>query len=130
MLLTLEAVVLVVFAGLLVRDVIAGDSGGTAQGLTEAVLVLVFAAGAVGMAYALDRNEGWARTPALLWHLFLLPIGFSLIGADRTLLGAGVLVLAALGVVLAWRSSARRFDDEDDDGEAAGGGAVQSGRAG
>lgn len=120
LLLALEGLVLVVFAGVLVRDVVAGDAGGTAQGLTEAVLVLVFAAGALWMAYGLDRSEGWARTPALLWHLFLLPIGFSLVGADRTVLGVGVLVLAAAGVVLAWRASARTFEEDDDPADPAG----------
>ncbi|YAL82483.1 hypothetical protein ACMYYO_11175 [Dermacoccaceae bacterium W4C1] len=108
----LEGLALIGFALLLVSDVIRGQADGTSQALAEAVLVLIFAAAAGWLAYGLWHGLRWARTPTLLWHVFLLPIGFSMLGADATIWGIGTLALAAAGLILGWRSPIGDFEDD------------------
>jgi hypothetical protein len=70
----------------------------------DALLVVVFAAimaALLGLfGWNLLRRRGWARGPAVVLELMLLPIGWFMIGGNLAWLGIPVFVLGLLGVGL------------------------------
>lgn len=110
----LQAVALLGLTGVLVVDVLRDAADDTTQALTEAGLVLVFALAAAALAKGLFAGTGWARTPALVWNLLLLPVSFSMFGAGQVALGTVVIVLAVLSLVMVWRSPALHYVGDDD----------------
>ncbi len=80
---------------LLVELVVATPTSALAAGFTTAMALLAGAA-LVLVARALRRGQRWARSPAVLVQLFLLPVAYGLVqSAERSLLGW---VLLAWGV--------------------------------
>jgi hypothetical protein len=71
-----------------------------AAALPSALMVTVFAAFLsavlVGLARALSRRRAWARGPAIVLELLLVPIGYSMAGSGLPWLGVP-LILVGLG---------------------------------
>lgn len=97
----LEGLVGVGFAGFLALNATsaAQDVGGV---LGEAGLFLVIGAAVLALARGLARGRFWARTPAILVQLLMLPVAWSLLTGDRVLLGlaAGLVPLAVLALLM------------------------------
>ncbi|AKU16253.1 hypothetical protein [Luteipulveratus mongoliensis] len=89
-----QAAALVVLVVIALAQVITGHADGVTQALTEAALVLVFAACAAALAWALLHGKAVARTPTLVWNALLLPVGASMVSGGATVVGVVVLVCA------------------------------------
>lgn len=108
-----QALALVALTILLLVHVLDGSTENGLQGVTEAVLVLAFAACAAGLAVALHRGRALAKTPTLVWNALLLPVSFSMISAGQHLIGFTVLAFA--GVTFVAALTLPRPSDPDDD---------------
>ena len=102
----LQALAAIVFTGALV--VRAGSTPvGVGPVLGEAGFFLLVAAALAAVAAGLLVGRYWARTPALVTQLLLLPVVYSLLGPSRQLLlglAAGALVFATFMLLLNERS--------------------------
>jgi hypothetical protein len=90
------------FAGYLVVNG-ASAAQGTGAVLPEAGLFLVIGAAVLALARGLARGRFWARTPAIVVQLLLLPVDWSLLmTAHRVVAGllAGALLLATLALLM------------------------------
>lgn len=96
--------VLLVFVVVLLVEGISGEEGQTGRAVAEAALVLVFALVVLLLAAGVGSRNPTARTPALLWHVLLLPIGFSMLGQGTWLPGTVVLLVAVAGLVSVWQA--------------------------
>jgi hypothetical protein len=98
-LLVAESVALV---GLVIFLAYEGLSSG-ADNVRVALGVTVFAAFLAalfgGLARALSHRRGWARGPAIVLELLLLPIGYSIFGGGLWWLGLVVMVVGLSGAV-------------------------------
>ena len=98
----LEGLLGVGFAGYLVIRASSAALGITAV-LGEAAMFLLLGAAVMFVAFGLLRGRFWARTPAIVTQLLLLPVVYSLLVPSRQLvagLGAAVVVLGALALLL------------------------------
>jgi uncharacterized membrane protein YhaH (DUF805 family) len=102
-LLTAEAVVLAGVTAFFVYEDVAAtpDSVRDALAITGyfAVLTLLLA----GLAWALARRRAWARGPAIVLELMLVPVGYYMLEAGQPAFGVPVIVvgLAGAGLLLA-----------------------------
>ncbi|NHN54529.1 hypothetical protein G9U51_01885 [Calidifontibacter sp. DB0510] len=101
------AVTAVHAVGLLVVavDAVIGMGGSADRGraLSFALTVVVLAACAGALAWALAGQRAFARTPTLLWHGFALLAAFTLTTSGAPALGILIGLTALLGLVLALR---------------------------
>jgi hypothetical protein len=51
------------------------------------------------LSWALHRRRPWARGPAIVLHMFMLPLGLSM-AANGNVLGAGALLAGVAGCVV------------------------------
>lgn len=74
--------------------------------LGEAGFFLIVAVTLLAVGAGLVRGRRWARTPALVTQLLLLPVAYSLLSSGRTLLGvlAGAFVFATFMLLINERS--------------------------
>ena len=92
---------------------------GMAAALGEAGFFLLVAVALGAVAWGLVTGRRWARTPAIVTQLLLLPVVYSLIGPSRQLLLGlltGAVVFAAFMLLIsersrAWSMGADRVDD-------------------
>jgi hypothetical protein len=92
----------VIFAGYLLTRAGAASLGLGAV-LGEAGMFLIIGAAVLFVAWGLHRGRFWARTPAIVTQLLLLPVVYSLLVPSGQLVAgllAGVVVLAALSLLL------------------------------
>jgi Ca2+/Na+ antiporter len=92
-------------AALVVRS--GGTDLGTGAVLGEAGFFLVVAVAVAAVAAGLVRGRRWARTPALVVQLLLLPVVYSLLGPSRQVLlglACGALVFATFMLLINERS--------------------------
>jgi hypothetical protein len=85
-----------VLAFLLYQDVIGAvdtAQGAAAVTLYTALLVVVLG----GLTWALHRRRRWARGPAIVVHLLLVPIGFTMAGSGLPALGIPVMLIGLVG---------------------------------
>jgi hypothetical protein len=83
---------------LLVSDVSGGAASQSgAIGVIGYVLVFAFIFGL--LSWALRGKRAWARGPAIVLHMFMLPIGLALL-ANGSLLGVAALLAGLAGCVL------------------------------
>jgi len=110
----LEALAAAAFAVVLALRATATQLGmGAVVG--EAVFFLLVAVALGAVAAGLVTGRRWARTPAIVTQLLLLPVVYSLIGPSRQLvlgLVAGVVVAAAFMLLISERSRAWSMGDE------------------
>ena len=108
-LLAAESAAFVALVGLLVY----GDLTGGAESVQGAVGVTIYTAlvaAALGLfAWALHNLKGWARGPAIVLHLLMLPIGYTMLTNGAPALGAVTLALGVLGAGLLLAPSTREF---------------------
>ena len=97
--LAVQALALVAFSVFYLVELIGGGSDSPARVLTSVVLILLFAAGLVLLARGILRAAPWARTPAVLWQVLLVPIAWGLFQSGRAVIGGVVLVVAVAGIV-------------------------------
>jgi hypothetical protein len=107
-LVALQGLLGVGFAVLLaVRAAGAGAGAGAVVG--EAAYFLLLGGALVAVGAGLVRGRRWARTPAIVTQLLLLPVVYSLIGPSRQLLlgiAAGAVVFTAFMLLISERSRA------------------------
>ena len=88
------------------------DSGGdVARVVMSALLIAVFTVGIAAMARGWLRGDNWPNTPTVVWNALLLPVGWSLVQGDRTLVGTLVIVVALVGIVAAIRANTTDTED-------------------
>jgi hypothetical protein len=69
----------------------------TEQGAIGVIGYVVAMAAILGvLSWALARRRGWARGPAIVLHMFLLPLGFAFVANGAPLVGA-IALLAGIG---------------------------------
>ncbi|WP_427383379.1 hypothetical protein [Janibacter sp. G56] len=77
--------------------------------LTSAVLLTVFGGFLVLAARGWWRADEWQRTPTLVWHLLLLPVGWTIGQGMGWVWGAPILLVAVVAALLVFATS--RDDD-------------------
>lgn len=96
--LLVEAVVSVGAAGYFLLRWVLGREGLDVPVLLGCVALFALAAwGLVALARGLTAGSTWPRTPAVLWHLLMLPVGWSLWEAAHPIIGGLVLASAVVG---------------------------------
>lgn len=99
-------------AALLVRS---GDTDALGLVLGQAGLFAIVGAALLGVARGLVTGGRWARTPAIVTQLLLLPVAYSLIGPSRQLLlGIVVGVLVAACFLMLISEPARTWAESED----------------
>lgn len=94
-----QGLVLLAAAGVLVVETLTGRSTDATGARLTAVLALFGGVGLILVARALARRRRWARAPALVTQLLLLPIGVSVVQAGQAPIGVPLLLVAG-GLVL------------------------------
>lgn len=94
-----QALALVVAAVGVLVELVSGRSDSVARAVSEAVLALVVAAGLAALAVAWRRAPDRARTPALVWHVLLVPVVISLFQSAQPALGVALGVVTGLGLL-------------------------------
>ncbi|HET8601664.1 MAG TPA: hypothetical protein VFL99_15155 [Segeticoccus sp.] len=101
-----QALVLLGFVVFYLLELGAGASDSPARVVTSAILILVFAVALGVLAKYLWQRARQARTPALVWNVLMLPVGWTLAQSGRADIGwpvIGVAVVAVVTVILASR---------------------------
>jgi hypothetical protein len=89
-------VLLAVLVFLLYQDVT--GAADTAQGAAAVTLyTALFVVVLGGLAWALHRRRRWARGPAIVVQMLLIPIGFTMAASGLPALGVPVLVIGLVG---------------------------------
>ncbi len=94
-----QGLLLLVAAGVLAAETVVGCSTDASGARLTALLALAAGVGLVLVARSLARRRRWARAPALVTQLLLLPVGFTVVQAGDALIGVPLLVVAG-GLVL------------------------------
>ena len=99
-LLAAEAVALGLFAAALLMGDLRGGVK-SQQGAIGVIAFLLMIGAVLGVAArALHGRRAWARGPAIVLHMFLLPLGIAMATGGQPLLGVIALLLGALGTVV------------------------------
>lgn len=108
---TLALVILAVVLG------VTGATGATDNGgraVTEGVTVLALAACSGLLAFGFWRERSVARTPALLWNALGVVVGITIATSGAPLVGAVVIVVAAVTFAAGLRVPRYELDDADE----------------
>ncbi|MBM6404377.1 hypothetical protein JQN72_09010 [Phycicoccus sp. CSK15P-2] len=92
----LQSLVLVGVVGFYGYELAVGEGSDPVRVVMSGLLILLGAAGLAVLARGWWGRERWPRTPTVVWNALLVPVGWSLVQAGRTALGAGVLFVALL----------------------------------
>jgi hypothetical protein len=76
-----------------------GDPEDPVSAWLGAGLALVAAAGLLAVGAGLRRRRGWARAPALVTQILLLPVGVPLLQGEQPAVGVPLTLLAVAGLV-------------------------------
>jgi hypothetical protein len=106
-LLAIQTVGLVAIVGWLSYADLASPSQSTASAVGLTVFVALWAALLGGLAWALWRLRSWARGPAIVLELLLVPIGYSMASNGLPWVGVPVLLLGLTGAGLLLAPSTR-----------------------
>ena len=108
-LLAAESAAFAALGGLLIYGDLTGGAQ-TVQGAVGVTIYTALVAGAFGLlAWALHRRKGWARGPAIVLHMLMLPIGYTMLTNGQPALGVVTMVLGLLGAGLLLAPSTREF---------------------
>ena len=99
-LVALEAVGLLAAALFFVVELGVADADDRVRASVAAVLTLLGAVGLGLVARGLFRRRRWARAPALVTNLLVLPVAFDLTRGGRWYVGVPLLLLAVVVLVL------------------------------
>jgi hypothetical protein len=99
-LVALEALGLLAAAVFFVVELGVADADDRVRASVAAVLTLLGAVGLGLVARGLYRRRRWARAPALVTNLLVLPVAFDLTRGGRWYVGVPLLLLAAAVLVL------------------------------
>jgi hypothetical protein len=102
-----EAVGVAVVTGFLIYDALtrtASNRGGAAGAVIFPVLLAVLFA---LLGWQLRRRRGWARGPAIVLELLMLPVGYYMISGGAGWVGVPVMALGLLGAGLLLAPSSR-----------------------
>ena len=92
-----ETVVLLAVLIFLLYEAVTGAAD-TAQGaLAVTLYTAVVAAILGGLAWALHRRRGWARGPAIVVQMLLIPIGYTMATSGLPALGVPVILVGLVG---------------------------------
>ncbi|MBA3619365.1 MAG: hypothetical protein H0W56_07235 [Acidothermales bacterium] len=94
-----QGLLLLVAAGVLAAETVVGRSTDASGARLTALLALAAGVGLVLVARSLARRRRWARAPALVTQLLLLPVGFTVVQSGQAPIGVPLLVVAG-GLVL------------------------------
>jgi hypothetical protein len=97
----LHALVLLGFVVFYLWELGQGASDDATRVVMSAVLIAVFAVLLGLVARGWLRGQDWPKTPTVVWNVLLLPVAWSLIQADRALVGVGLGLAAVAGVLAA-----------------------------
>jgi hypothetical protein len=96
-LLGLEAVGLLAVMALLIYADMTAPSVGVSSAVGITAFAGLFAVLLAALAWALWRRRAWARGPAIVLELLMLPIGYSMISSGLVWLGIPVMLLGLCG---------------------------------
>ncbi|WP_239111436.1 hypothetical protein [Phycicoccus sonneratiae] len=110
-----QALALLGFAVFYVYELAVGEGSDATRVVMSAAVIALGAVGLGLLARGWLGERRWPRTPTIVWDLLLVPVGISLLQAERTGLGWLVLVLAlaTLGAALIARVPDVEFDDPE-----------------
>lgn len=91
-------------------------SDNTGRVVISAVLILAFALALAALARALWRRLAAARTPAIVWNVLLLPVGWGLVQSGRDGIGGAVLGVAVATIVAVIAAGPAGDEPGPDDG--------------
>jgi hypothetical protein len=106
-LLALQAVAVAVTTALVVYADLTQEAGTVRAALTVTGYFLLMAAIFALLAWSLHRRKAWARSPAIVLELLLVPIGWYMITGGSAWLGVPVLVVGLVGAGLLLAPSTR-----------------------
>lgn len=96
----LEALGLLAAAVFFVVELAVAEADDRVRAATAALLALLAAVGLGLVARGLARRRRWARAPALVANLLVLPVSFDLVRGGRWYVGGPLLLLAAAVLAL------------------------------
>jgi hypothetical protein len=99
-LVALEALGLLAAAVFFVVELGVADADDPVRATTAAALTLLCAVGLGLVARGIFRRRRWARAPALVTNLLVLPVGYDLTRGGRWYVGVPLLLVAAAVLVL------------------------------
>jgi hypothetical protein len=102
-----EAAGLLVIVVLLALDVFTAASVSTGSALGTTGFAALVAALLGGLGWALWRRHGWARGPAIVLELLLLPIGYSMATNGLSWVGVVVMLIGLVGATALLAPSTR-----------------------
>lgn len=107
----LQSLALLGFAAFYLYELSQGEGSDAGRVVMSAVVIAVGSVALALLSRGWFGESGWPRTPTIVWHLLLVPVGVSLVQAGQTPLAWVVLVLAVLTLVAAL--AARRDPDDE-----------------
>jgi len=102
-LLGLEAAALAVVVGVLIFEAVTTTPASVRGAVLVTLYAVIMTAVLAGLAWALHRRHRWARGPAIVMQLLLVPIGFTMVSGGAAWLGVPTILvgLAGAGTLLA-----------------------------
>jgi hypothetical protein len=100
LLLTGEAVLLVALVVYLVIQDIVGAPSTVGQAVAVTLYPAIFAAVLGLLAWSLARRRAWARGPAIVLQMLLIPLGYAMTTGNAALLGVPVMIVGVTGAAL------------------------------
>ena len=117
MLVLLQGASLVCIALFYVVELVVATTTDVTRALVSAGLALLAGLGPLQVGRGLLQGRRWARSPALVTNLILIPVSVGLLQGGRWLLGVPLLAAAAVVVVLLFSSSVNSTLEESDPDE-------------
>lgn len=112
LLLALQTIALVVFAGALFVIAVSGGSDDAGRAATEGATVLALAVCSGLLAGGFWRERSLARTPSLLWNVLGVIVGFTLATNGAPAVGVLVIAVGVVTFVASLRVPSYDLDDE------------------
>lgn len=112
-LVALEAVGLLAAAVFYLVELVVAEAGDRVRALVTVALALAAGAGLALVARGLLHRRRWARAPALVTNLILLPVGYGLVQGGRWYVGLPLLLLGVAVLVLLFAPATAAALDDD-----------------
>jgi hypothetical protein len=96
-LLAVQAAALAVVVGVLIYEDLTKTPTSTRGALLVTLFAVIMTGVLAGLAWALHRRRRWARGPAIVLQLLLIPIGFTMASGGAAWLGAPAILLGLAG---------------------------------